>query len=73
MGQGAKRALKAGVLVPPTIRLPSSVRRCPTRMQPWVSSAVLPLWIRMPVKPGTPSSRGRMRPKRGLTTSMRTR
>ena len=28
----------------------------PTRMQPSVSSASFPLWIRMPVKKGTPST-----------------
>lgn len=37
----------------------------PTRMQPRISAAMLPLCMRMPVKPGTPTSSGSQRRKRG--------
>ena len=37
----------------------------PTRMQPSVSAAVLPGWMRMPEKYGTPTSNGSFLPNLG--------
>ena len=49
--------------------LPRS-RFSPTKMQPSVSSAVLPLWISTPAYPFTLTRRGRTRPKRGERVCM---